>query len=120
MPKRGGGLEIEVLRRHGSWGNKARGDEQLQPQGEPSSGCAHPGSNLCGPRARCSAWPEAAIQRTRPGLVGQETHFLLLNVPRILGMNLPTLLSLVSSSVGPSPPPGPPASSFLQKTSKRL
>lgn len=49
-----------------------------------------------------------------------EAHFLLLNVPRILGINLPTLLSLVSSSAGPSPPPGLPASSFLQKTSKRL
>ena len=60
------------------------------------------------------------MQAPWPRLEGQVTHFLLLNVPRILGMNLPTLLSLASSSAGPSAAPRAPGSSFLQKTSKRL
>lgn len=88
---------------------------------EPGSGCAPrappPPSPL--PEQVLCLWA-AVVQAPGPGLLGQETHFLLLKVPRILGMNLPTLLSLVSSSAGTSPAPGPPASSFLQKTSNRL
>lgn len=67
-----------------------------------------------GPRECCMAVMQS------PGLQDRKTHFLLLNVPRILGTNLPILLSLVSSSAWLSPVPVLPASSFLQKTSKRL
>lgn len=74
------------------------------PPGESQALCLVGGSEA-------SAWSGAGG--------GQEAHFFL-KVPRILGMNLPTLLSLVSSSAVLSPAPGPPASSFLQKTSNRL
>lgn len=99
---------------------KARGEGRC---GWVSSRGAEPGSG-CAPtppsESRCSAPGAAVMQAPGPGLSRQQPHFLLLKVPRILGMNLPTLLSLVSSSAGASPAPGPPASSFLQKTSNLL
>lgn len=69
--------------------------------------------------ARHLAWWGAVRWAPGRGLGDQEAHFFL-KVPRILGTNLPTLLSLVSSSAGASPAPAAPASSFLQKTSNRL
>lgn len=87
---------------------------------ELSSGCAQPGSTLLWREDPLPCLAGAVTGAPRPGLVGQEAHFLLLNVPRILGTNFPTLLSLVSSSARPSPPPGLLASSFLQMTSQWL
>lgn len=50
----------------------------------------------------------------------QETYSLPLNVPRIVDANFPALLSLVSSSAGPSSLHGIPSCSFALKTSQRL